>query len=37
VIEQDLRGALVVESPEGAEPYVTNWRGDTPEKLRQAK
>jgi hypothetical protein len=36
-IEKDLRGALVVESPEGAEPYVTNWRGDSPEKLRQAR
>jgi len=36
-IEEDLRGALVVESPEGAEPYVTNRRGDSPEKLRQAR
>ena len=36
-IAQDLRGALVVESPEGAEPYVANWRGDSPEKLRQAR
>jgi hypothetical protein len=36
-IEEDLRGAVVVESPEGAEPYVTNWHGDSPEKLRQAR
>jgi hypothetical protein len=36
-IEKDLRGAAVVESPEGAEPYVTNRRGDSPEKLRQAR
>jgi hypothetical protein len=36
-IEEDLRGALVVESPDGAEPYVVNWRGSTPEKLRQAR
>ncbi|TCJ33728.1 AAA domain-containing protein [Parafrankia sp. BMG5.11] len=37
VIEKDLRGALVVESPDGAEPYLRNWRGTAPEKLRQAK
>jgi serine/threonine protein kinase len=37
VIEEDLRGALVVESPEGAEPYLANRKVDSPEKLRQAK
>jgi hypothetical protein len=37
VIEEDLRGALVVESPDGAEPYVGNRKVDSPEKLRQAK
>ncbi|MDT3446730.1 AAA domain-containing protein [Pseudofrankia sp. BMG5.37] len=37
VIEQDTRGALVVESPDGAEPYLRNWRGTAPEKLRQAR
>ena len=37
VIEEDLRGALVVESPDGAERFLTNYRGATPEKLKQAR